>query len=703
MPQRSTADPRVLVTGGAGYIGSQTCKALRAAGFEPVTYDDLSTGHLDAVRWGPLEIGDVTDPQRLEDVLRRHRPVAVLHFAGRAYVGESVTDPQGYWHTNVTGSVTLLRALLATTPVPLVFSSTCATYGVPAQVPIAEDTPQQPINPYGRSKLVVEQAIADFGAAYGLPSVILRYFNAAGADPDGELGERHDPEPHLVPRLLDVAAGDLPSVSVYGTDFPTEDGSCVRDYVHVADLADAHVRAVEHLLRGGASVQLNLGTGTGTSVLAAARTVAAVTGREVPVTPDARRAGDPPALVADGGRARTVLGWQPTRSDFATIVRDAWAFRQAPPPPPASGARRPRVAVTDAVAEATTSGPRPVVSVVVPTHNRVRLLAQTLTSVLEQRDVELEVIVVDEASSDATPEVLARLDDPRVRVLRHERSQGLSAARNAGASLATGRWLAFTDDDDLWFPDKLASQLAAVEHDGADWAYGGALQFSDGPVLHGLMLPAPWAPDFAELPRRNVVPGGGSNVLVRRELLDTVGGFDPTIDMVADWDMWIRLAREGDPALVARPVVAYRLHSGNMSNGVDEVLRTAAVLQDRYAELRGDDPFDWEAMFTWLWLRAMRAGDHATARRVALASTRRGHPGAPGRLLRAGLPMRQRPPAETRVQVADGVMESLRPRRVLPWPEGAKPWLSALLAVGPDELLRGTRGSAPIRAPQTVS
>lgn len=317
----------ILVTGGAGYIGAHACKALGAAGFRPVAFDNLSFGHEAAVRWGPLERGDVLDRDRLDEVLSNYEFIAAMHFAAFTYVGESVGDPGKYYRNNVAGTLSLLEALRDHRIGHLVFSSTCATYGTPDLVPIAEDCPQRPINPYGTSKLMAERMIADFGHAHGLRSALLRYFNAAGADPDCEIGECHDPETHLIPLVLEsMTGGD--KVTVFGTDWPTPDGTCVRDYVHVSDLAEAHVAALSLMLEGGEVGSLNLGTGEGISVrqvLAAAERAAGA-----PVAHDVgpRRAGDAPVLVADPCRARATLGWSPRMSDIDTIVATAWRWHR---------------------------------------------------------------------------------------------------------------------------------------------------------------------------------------------------------------------------------------------------------------------------------------------------------------------------------------------------------------------------------------
>ncbi len=313
----------VLVTGGAGYIGSHACKALAAAGARPVVFDDLSTGHRDAVRWGALVRGDVRDRGAVAEALMRHEISHVLHFAGKAYVGESMQDPGKYYDNNVGGMIGLLAGCTEAGVGRVVFSSSCATYGLPDRLPITEDTPQRPINPYGRTKLICEQMLRDHGSAHGLHHVSLRYFNAAGADPDGEIGERHDPETHLIPLALMAASEQGPALKVFGTDYPTPDGTCVRDYIHVADLARAHVRAVEHLMAGGESLALNLGSGRGFSVREITAAIEAATGRAVPVEDAPRRPGDPPELTADAGLAARLWGFRAERSDIADIVRDA--------------------------------------------------------------------------------------------------------------------------------------------------------------------------------------------------------------------------------------------------------------------------------------------------------------------------------------------------------------------------------------------
>lgn len=313
----------ILVTGGAGFIGSHICKALSRAGMIPVAYDNLSTGHADSVRWGPLIWGELADAAALRRTMAEFSPECVIHCGANAYVGESVEMPRKYYRNNVVGSLTLLEACLDQNIDQIVFSSSCATYGVPASLPIREESPQHPVNPYGRTKLIFEMALEDFAAAYGIRFAALRYFNAAGADPDGELAERHQPETHLIPRALLAAAGKLDRLDIFGTDYATEDGTCVRDYVHVSDLAQAHLAAVNHLMADGDSLSVNLGSGRGTSVREILEAIYRTTGREVPVRYRPRRAGDPPILFANTARAKAELGFMPALSDIDTIIRTA--------------------------------------------------------------------------------------------------------------------------------------------------------------------------------------------------------------------------------------------------------------------------------------------------------------------------------------------------------------------------------------------
>ena len=316
-----------LVTGGAGYVGSHACKLLARRGHQPVVYDNLSRGHREAVKWGPLEEGDLADGERLRAAMRRWRPDGVLHFAAVAYVGESYGEPALYYRTNVAGSLSLAEAMLAEGVDRLVVSSSCATYGLPVRPAIREGDPQNPINPYGMTKLMVERMLRDMAPATGLRVVLVRYFNAAGADPEGEIGEDHDPEPHAAPRAIMAALGEIPEFQILGTDYDTPDGTAVRDYVHVGDLAEAHLAAMGRLADAPPGVEsFNLGSGRGTSVRELVTAVERVGGRPVPVVLGPRRLGDPPSLVADIGHAAAVLGWRPQLSSIDDIVRTAWAW-----------------------------------------------------------------------------------------------------------------------------------------------------------------------------------------------------------------------------------------------------------------------------------------------------------------------------------------------------------------------------------------
>ncbi len=327
----SEVKPTILVTGGAGYIGSHAVLALQRAGYPVVVLDNLVYGHrdiVDNVLQVELVEGDTNDRALLDRLFATHPIAAVMHFAAYAYVGESVTVPDKYYRNNFTGTLTLLEAMLAASVKTFVFSSTCATYGVPQVIPIPEDHPQNPINPYGASKLMVERVLGDFDVAYDLKSVCFRYFNAAGADPSGLLGEDHAPETHLIPLLLLAALGQRESISIFGTDYPTEDGTCIRDYIHVNDLASAHVLGIEYLLKGGNSQVFNLGNGSGFSVREVIETARSVTGREIKTVECDRRAGDPPVLVGSSDKARNILGWRPQYPNLSEIVAHAWQWHQ---------------------------------------------------------------------------------------------------------------------------------------------------------------------------------------------------------------------------------------------------------------------------------------------------------------------------------------------------------------------------------------
>lgn len=318
----------ILVCGGAGYIGSHVNKQLNREGYETVVFDNLIYGHREAVKWGSFVEGDLASENDIEAVFSSHKIDAVFHFAAYAYVGESVTEPEKYYYNNVVNTLNLLKVMKRHGCNKLIFSSTCATYGEPEKVPITEDMPQNPINPYGMTKLTVERILKDYQKAYGMQFAVLRYFNAAGADPDGEIGESHDPETHIIPLVLDAASGKREDIKVFGSDYDTPDGSCVRDYIHVADLADVHIRALHYLEEGNPGEFFNLGSAVGTSVLEVVESVKRVTGREFQITLSKRRPGDPAKLVGSSDKARKVLGWEPKYGEIDVIVDHAWKWHE---------------------------------------------------------------------------------------------------------------------------------------------------------------------------------------------------------------------------------------------------------------------------------------------------------------------------------------------------------------------------------------
>lgn len=317
------------MTGGAGYIGSHACKVLKQAGFTPVTFDNLDTGWSEAVKFGPFEKGDLLDRARLDAVFATYKPVAVMHFAALSQVGESMQNPGLYWRNNVSGSLNLIEASIAARCGSFVFSSTCATYGDQDGIPLSEASPQAPINAYGASKRAIEDMLVNFEASHGLKHVIFRYFNVAGADPEGEIGEAHDPETHLIPLILDAIDGKRPEITVFGDDYDTPDGTCIRDYVHVMDLVDAHVQGLKWLLDGGDSEVFNLGTGNGFSVNEVISHSAVISNKPVPYKTGPRRAGDCTSLVSGSEKARKALGWTPRRSNLDEMIKDAWRWHQS--------------------------------------------------------------------------------------------------------------------------------------------------------------------------------------------------------------------------------------------------------------------------------------------------------------------------------------------------------------------------------------
>jgi len=323
-----TRPKHILVTGGAGYIGSHACKVLKAAGYIPVTYDNLSTGWADAVKFGPFEQGDLADRENLDRVFAKYSPVAVMHFAALSQVGESMEQPGLYWRNNVVGSLTLVEAAVAAGCLDMVFSSTCATYGEQDNVLLDESSDQNPANAYGGSKRAIENMLSDFGASHGLRHVVFRYFNVAGADPEGEVGEFHQPETHLVPIILEVVQGKRKALNIFGTDYETDDGTCIRDYVHVMDLVDAHVLGLTWLADGKGSQVFNLGSGKGFSVREVVVASSQIANQAIPTIDSPRRPGDCSRLVSGSHRAREILGWSPRRSDMKTMISDAWRWHQ---------------------------------------------------------------------------------------------------------------------------------------------------------------------------------------------------------------------------------------------------------------------------------------------------------------------------------------------------------------------------------------
>jgi len=331
MPVINNTNPNILVVGGAGYIGSHMCKYLARHGYNPVALDSLVYGHAEAVKWGPFYEGSMENKDLLDHIFTHHEIAAVMHFAAYCYVGESVTEPAKYYRNNVSNTEVLLEEMVKYRIDNFIFSSSCATYGDPVEIPITEDHPQNPVNPYGKTKLMVEQMLADFHHAYGLKHICLRYFNAAGADPEGEIGEDHRPETHLIPLVLQAALGKKDAISVFGDDYPTPDGTCIRDYIHVNDLAQAHLLALKKLFNGFSIGHYNLGNGEGHSVKEVINCAAQITGQTIPVRIDGRRRGDPAMLIGSSKRAVEALGWKPQFADLETIIKTAWSWHKEHP------------------------------------------------------------------------------------------------------------------------------------------------------------------------------------------------------------------------------------------------------------------------------------------------------------------------------------------------------------------------------------
>ena len=587
------AKPTILVTGGAGYIGSHTVKALKSAGYRVVVVDNLVYGHRDIIEEVlkvELQVGDIGDRAFLDSIFSTYAIEAVIHFAAYAYVGESVTDPAKYYQNNVAGTLNLLMAMRAASVNKLVFSSTCATYGVPDSLPITETHPQRPINPYGKSKLMVEQLLSDFDTAYGMKSVIFRYFNAAGADPSGQLGEDHTPETHLIPLLLQTALGQRETISIFGTDYPTADGTCVRDYLHVSDLASAHVLGLESLLTGADSQIFNLSNGNGISVRALIETVRTVTSQPIKVIEEARRVGDPAVLIGSSEKAFQMLGWKPQYPDLKDIVAHAWQWHQqrhgsgglAPPP---GGESTAQVAHPSTVSARSTDA-LPLISVIIPTYNAEAFIAKTLASVLAQTHRHLEILVVDDGSCDRTGGVVKEIAQQHSHItLLQQPNQGVAAARNAGIEKAQGDFIAPIDADDLWHPEML-EKLIIPFFEGNDQlgvVYTWTVDIdAQGHSIGGFHAANSQGDVYKTLICHNFI-GNASATLIRKECLDKVGGYSTEFRAQSaqgceDWDLYLRLAEQYEFGVVPEFLVGYRKLSCSMSGDFSQMARSQRVM-----------------------------------------------------------------------------------------------------------------------------
>lgn len=586
----------ILVTGGAGYIGTHTVKALQEEGFQIIVLDNLIHGHRDLIETtlqAHLIIGDIGDRLLLNRIFSEYTVDAVMHLAAYAYVGESVKNPAKYYRNNVIGTLTLLQAMLDANVKTLVFSSTCATYGIPHVVPITEDHPQNPTNPYGKSKWMVEQVLTDFDQAYGLKSVCLRYFNAAGADPSGQLGEDHTPETHLIPLALQVALGHQEAIAILGTDYPTPDGTCIRDFIHVSDLARAHVLGLQYLLKGGDSQTFNLSNGSGFSVREVIETTKTVTGQDIPVVDQPRRPGDPPVLVGNSSKALQMLGWSPRHRHLESIIRHAWTWHQA----------RHGVALSPANAvtrhHSVSTKPTPTVSVVVPAYNAEEVIARTLLSLRVQTYGDFEILVVDDGSRDRTPEIVRTLaqEDPRIRLLQQPNA-GVAAARNLGIQEARGEFIAPVDADDLWYPEAMAKLIhrfqVAPPEVGVVYAWSVDIDEQDHPI-GGFHAARVEGNVYKTLICHNFL-GNASSTLIRAACLRHVGGYDPQLKAqraqgCEDWDLYLRLAEFYEFAVVPDFLVGYRKVTGSMSGDFSQMARSQALMlqavQRKHPEIPG--------------------------------------------------------------------------------------------------------------------
>ncbi|NJM97220.1 MAG: UDP-glucose 4-epimerase GalE [Phormidesmis sp. RL_2_1] len=601
----------VLVTGGAGYIGSHAVRQLQQAGYNVLILDSLVYGHrdiVDNVLKAELVVGDICDRALLDNIFATRDITAVIHFAAYAYVGESVQDPAKYYSNNVIGSLTLLQAMIAANVKKLVFSSTCATYGIPTQVPVTEDQRQLPINPYGQTKLTVEKIIDDFHRAYGLQAVSFRYFNAAGAHPDGDLGEDHAPEPHLIPLILYAALGKGKDISIFGTDYPTPDGTCIRDYVHVVDLARAHVMGLEYLMAGGETNCFNLGTSHGSSVREIIETARQITGQPIKVTACDRRPGDPPALVGDYTKASEVLGWEPQYSDMKTILRDAWAWHQHRHGNLAEGKLR-NTAETQAETQAETKTKikqslttadrlaaysqnqsdtpldTPLVSIIIPAYNAARFIERTLRSVLNQTYHHIEVLVIDDGSTDNTADIVKRFAaaDHRVQLLC-QTNAGVAAARNHGIKRAQGDFIAPIDADDIWHKTNVEKQLQVLMNadETVGMVYSWSVDIDEADQLTGWVRVSPYHGNiYPALLFENLI-GHASATMIRRSCLETVGDYSTALlaqkaQGCEDWEIYLRIAQRYQVAVVPEMLVGYRQVTGSMSTKTGAMARSRAL------------------------------------------------------------------------------------------------------------------------------
>lgn len=542
----------ILIAGGAGYIGSHAVLALQQAGYETVILDNLVSGHRDLVEnvlQTELIVGNVGDRSLLERIFAKHSITAVMHFAAYAYVGESCREPAKYYRNNVAQTIALLEAMKAASINKLVFSSTCASYGIPEQIPVSEATPQHPLNPYGASKLMCERMIQDFAAAHGLKSVIFRFFNAAGADYLARLGEDHTPEPHLIPSVMLAALGQRESISIFGTDYPTRDGTCIRDYIHVSDLATAHVRGLEYLLEQNCSNIFNLGNERGFSVREIVDMTEKVTEKKIKVIEDGRRPGDPPVLVANSDKARSILHWKPQYPDLEDILTHAWNWHQK-----------------------RHASDRPLVSVIIPAYNAERFIDRTIHSVLAQTYENLEVIVVDDGSSDRTAEIVKSIaqTDSRLIFLQQSNS-GVAAARNLAIARSRGEFIAPIDADDIWYPQNIERQVECFERSDSNvgLVYSWSVDINEDDELMGEVRTSQIEGQVYQTLMLHNFMGNASCCLIRRACLEQVG-YNPQLREQnaqggEDWELYLHIAEQYQFRVVPAFLVGYRKFSNSMS------------------------------------------------------------------------------------------------------------------------------------------